>query len=359
MRSLIPVLFALILLAPLNAGSNPFAFFHPTVVLTPGDRDSLESGRPIVRFLQATGHEVGAFTAIALPPAVTVDRAAAWMRRVELMRENRYVIASQRLSTPARIEDFDRVALDDEELDEIRGCAPGRCGVKLSAADLKSLTAIARTGGTEWKSRVQQAYREMLLRRVLAFTAGGFAALDDLVDKKRPSSPAAAFAPLVAHTAFLGDRAPELARRLLHCAADPPPGGESFMYWSKERLGGRPVIAVTHVVLLPPNGAGSPLLMVGAQVYASHYLDATLTVTAFLQDQPASRPYFVYLHRSSVDLLGGFWGGFARSIIESRARKDGPVILNGIAERLAGGEPPSGSARHAWPSRFSVPEADQ
>lgn len=349
MRSLFSVFLAFLLI-PINAGSNAFEFFRPTVVLSPADREELENGTPIVRFLQATGHEVGAFTAIALPPSVTVERAAAWMRRVELLRENRYVIASQRLSTPARIEDFDRLALDDEELDEIRRCAPGRCGVKLAAADLQSLTAIARTGGSAWKPRLQQAFREMLLRRVRTFTAGGLTALDDLVDKKRPSSPAAAFAPLVAHTAFLLDRTPDLTRRLLDCPARPA-GGESFMYWSKERLGGRPVIAVTHVVLMPPNGAGSPLLMVGSQVYASHYLDASLTVTVFLQDQPGSRPYFVYLHRSSVDLLTGFWGGIARSIIESRARKDGPVILHGIAERLASGEPPSGSPRHAWPFR--------
>jgi hypothetical protein len=213
------------------------------------------------------------------------------------------------------------------------------------------LTAIARTGGADWKPRLQQAFREMLLRRALTFSAGGLAALDDLVDKKRPSSPAGAFAPLLAHTAFLGDRTPDLARRLLHCGAVPPAGAESFMYWSKERLGGRPVIAVTHLMLLPPNGAGSPLLMVGSQIYASHYLDASLTVTAFLRDEATARPYLVYLHRSSVDLLGGFWGGIARSIIESRGRKDGPVILNGIAERLAGGDPPSGSARHAWPLR--------
>jgi hypothetical protein len=359
MRSLISVLFALTVLAPVSAGSDSFAFFQPTVVISAGDREELENGTPIVRFLQASGHEVGAFTAIALPPSVSAERAAAWMRRVELLRENRYVIASQRLSAPARIEDFDRLILEDEELEEIRRCVPGRCGVKLSAPDLQALTAIARTGGSEWKPRLQQAFREMLLRRVQTFTAGGLAALDDLVDKKRPSSPAGAFAPLLAHTAFLRDRTPDLARRLLHCPAVPPAGGESFVYWSKERLGGRPVIAVTYVVLMPPNGAGSPLLMVGAQVYASHYLDASLTVTAFLQDQPGSRPYFVYLHRSSVDLLAGFWGRLARSIIESTARKDGPVILNGIAERLASGEPPSGSPRHAWPLRSRVPEADQ
>jgi hypothetical protein len=351
MRSLCPLLFASTLLAPLGAGSDPFAFFEPTVVLSPADRELLDGGTPIVRFLQATGHEVGAFTAIALPPVVTVDRAAAWMRRVELLRENRYIIATQRLSTPPRLEDFDRLIVDDQDLDEIRRCVPGRCGVKLSAADLQTLTAIARNGGSEWKPRLQQGFREMLLRRVQTFSAGGLAALDDLVDKKRRASPAAAFAPLVEHTVFLAERTPDLARRLQHCPNAPRAGSESFMYWSKERLGGKPVITVTHVELMPARGQHAPLLMVGTQIYASHYLDASLTVTAFLRDERASRGYFVYLHRSSVDFLGGFWGGLARSIIESKVRKDGPAILARVRERLANGDPPSGSARHAWPPR--------
>jgi hypothetical protein len=91
--------------------------------------------------------------------------------------------------------------------------------------------------------------------------------------------------------------------------------------------------------------------MVGAQVYASHYLDGSLTVTAFVQDAPASQGYFVYLHRSNVDLLGGFWGGIARSSIESRVRKDGPTILRLVGERLANGDPPMAGARRAQPSR--------
>ena len=118
------------------------------------------------------------------------------------------------------------------------------------------------------------------------------------------------------------------------------------------------MISVTHVVLMPPRDGRSPLIMVGTQVYASHYLDASLTVTAFVRDLRASRAYFVYMHRSSVDLLGGLWGGLARSIIESRARKDGPAILNRVAERLASGDPSEAPTMRGDPVRESPGEAD-
>jgi hypothetical protein len=294
-----------------------------------------------VRFLPASGREIGAFTAIAVVSTVTADRAAAWMRQAELLRESRYVMATERLSSPPQLSDFDRLVVDDEDLEEIRRCVPGDCGVKLAAEDTRILAEVATTAGRDWKARVQQAFREMLLRRATSFAAGGLAALDDIVDKRRPSSPAAATKSLIEHTAFLGDRLPDLAAALGRCADALHAHCDSFMYWSKERLGGRPVVIVTHVVLMAgPDRTALPLLAVGTQVYASHYLDASLTVTAFVQDTPGARSYFVYLHRSSVDLLSGFWGGLARSLIESRVRKDGPAILRSVALRLWSGDPP-------------------
>ncbi len=107
------------------------------------------------------------------------------------------------------------------------------------------------------------------------------------------------------------------------------------------------MITITSVTLRTGQARTGPtLLMVGTQVYASHYLDASLTVTAFVQDAAASQAHFVYLHRSSVDLLGGFWGGIARSLIESKVRKDGPAILRSVRERLASGDPPMASQLH-------------
>jgi hypothetical protein len=352
MRILCSSLVALWLMAPTGTDTDTLTFFEPTVVLSRADRDRLTRGNPLVRFLPASGHEIVAFTAIAVSPAVTADRAAAWMRRAEELRDNRYIIVSQRLSPPPRLSDFDRLVLDDDDLEDIRRCVPGRCGVKLAAADIATLARAAVDAGSGWKPVVQQAFREMLLRRVLSFTAGGFPALDDIVDKRRPSTPADAIGALVEHTAFLRARVPEVEAQLLRCPDVSDANGESFIYWSKERLGGRPVITITQVTLIArPDHTPPSLLLVGTQVYASHYLDASLTVTAFVEDASASRGYLVYLHRASVDLLGGLWGGIARSLIESTVRKDAPAILRSVGGRLANADPPGATAPHARPSR--------
>ena len=123
---------------------------------------------------------------------------------------------------------------------------------------------------------------------------------------------------------------------------------EEHLYWSKERLGGKSIISATHVrIFRPTNLKGVEVIMTGAQIFASHYLDASLGVTALMRDRHTSRGYFVYLNRSDVDLLGGFWGGFARRTIEGRIESDAPAMLRAVAERLASGDPPVASVTAA------------
>jgi hypothetical protein len=142
---------------------------------------------------------------------------------------------------------------DDDDLEEIRRCVPRRCGVKLAAADIQMLTSTAAAGGSHSKPLLQQAFREMLLRRVLTVTGGGLPALDATVDKKRPSLPAESLGSIVDHTAFLSERLPVVAERLTRYA--PHASSESFMYWSQERMGGRPVITIAHVTLIGSHDA--------------------------------------------------------------------------------------------------------
>ena len=152
MRSLIAAFVALQVATQGSPAPDPFAFFRPAVNLSQIDRENLERGEPVVSLLRAGGHEVGAFTAISVGPGVTIERAAAWMRRVELLRENRYVLASQRLSSPPQLADFDRLVLDDEDLDDIRRCSPGRCGLKLSGAEIRELNAVVSAARADWKA---------------------------------------------------------------------------------------------------------------------------------------------------------------------------------------------------------------
>jgi hypothetical protein len=118
---------------------------------------------------------------------------------------------------------------------------------------------------------------------------------------------------------------------------------ESFLYWSKEELGGgKPIIAITHVSLIPiRHDVKTEMVVASKQVFATHYLSASLSLTSVITAPQSGERYLVYTRRSHVDLLQGFWGGLTRRIVESRIRADGPAVLDVIRRRLESGEPPA------------------
>jgi hypothetical protein len=341
MRSLVCVTIVLGVLAPTDPHGDPFTFFRPTVVVTATDRAILDRGLPIIRMPDAEGHELAVFTAIEVGSGVTAERMAAWMRNVAEFRKSSYVLAVRRFSSPARIEDLDTLALDDGDLKDIEHCRPGDCGLKLSAAEIEALQRVIRASGKDWKALVQAAFRRMVLQRVTGYAAKGHAALDDYRDRRKPRSPGAAFSVMLQRSTFLQEQAPMVAEALSSDPAATTPDAEEFMYWSKERFGGKAVINATHVRIFRfPGIRGLEVLMTGKQIFATHYLDACLGVTALIRDRRSARGYLLYFNRSDVDLLGGFWGALARRIIEGRVETDGPAILREVSQRLSSGDPP-------------------
>ena len=341
-RLLDPKLWVAVLLGLSTASDphgDPFGFFGPSVVVSLEDRATLERGLPLVRVLNTEGHELAVFSAIELTDSVTPDRMIAWMQDVAEFRKSSFVLAVQRFSNPPQIEDLDALTLDDGDLKDLEECRPGDCGLKLSPAEMYAFRRVIRDAGKDWKAPMLAAFRRTVLQRVAAYSVKGHAALDAYHDRHRPRSPAVAFDKLLQHSTFLPDRAPAIAEALKRT-----PGAahlDEFIYWSKERFGGKAVISATHVRIFRPAGIkGVDVLITGTQIFATHYLDACLGITALVRDGRSGRSYFVYFNRSEVDLLGGFWGHFARRIIKGRVEDDGPAILREVAHRLSSGDPP-------------------
>jgi hypothetical protein len=134
---------------------------------------------------------------------------------------------------------------------------------------------------------------------------------------------------------------PDVAQALDRWPHAPLPRAESFLYWSKERFGPKPVVTVTHLLLLRGGDGPEPeALVVGRQVFATHYMDGSLSVTAIFRDPSSSTRYLAYLNRSDVDVLGGLLGGMVRRIVERRVRSEAPAALEMLRNRVQSGTPP-------------------
>jgi hypothetical protein len=86
--------------------------------------------------------------------------------------------------------------------------------------------------------------------------------------------------------------------------------------------------------------SGEPdVIVAGLQIFATHYYDASLGVTALLPGEPGGTNYLVYVNRSEIDVLDGPLSGVTRWFLRRRLRSEATTVLDGLRRRLESGEP--------------------
>jgi hypothetical protein len=312
---------------------DPFLFFRPSVVITPAERQRLDQGHVLVRVLPGQEREIAVFSTAALDRGG--EALVQGVRRIEELKRGPYVLAIGRFSDPPGIADLARLSLDEEDLQAIRECRLSDCGVKLGGSEIERLRRAAESGAN-WKSSLQDAFRTLVLERVSAYKARGHEGIPGYQDAKMPVDLKAEFAGIVRHSPYLVERMPQFAAYLEGYPRVQAPAPESFFYWSKEKIGRKPVISVTHVsIMRGENRAGLPeVLVAGKQVFATHYMNGALALTAVVGGSDGAQRYLAYLNRSRVDMLGGFVGWIKRSIVEERLESETEKIFQALRDRL-------------------------
>jgi hypothetical protein len=317
---------------------EPFGFFKPIVFLSDGERARLDRGEAIVKMLPHADRELAIFSAARI--GVDGDRLAAWVHQIADLKRSRHVTAIRRFSDPPRLSDVADLTLDDADLEALRRCRPGSCGVKLSEGEMASLGVVANAG-PDWKRNLQLAFQRVVLARAQTYITSGHAGSPPYSDLRSPVLLQGEFARLLEQSAFLEARLPELVEHLRRYPHQPPPGIESFLYWSKENFGGKPIVSITHVTIVGGEPSeGFDVLVASKQVFATHYMTGSIALTAIVGGQGSNPRYLAYLNRSRVDVLGGFLGGLARRIMERRLRTDAVEVVQGLRTRLESGPPP-------------------
>ena len=322
-----------------QGGSDPFAFFQPGVIVSLGDRQRLDRGEVLVRVLPAREGQLAVFAASRL--TAEPEALVKWTRAIEAMKKGPFVIAIRRFSDPPVRSDLDNLVLDDVDVESLRRCRRGECGVKLAEHEIQSVRMAAATAGADWKSAIQHEFRRVLFDRITRYRQEGLAGLPPNVDHSEPTRSRDVFDALLQRSPYLLNQLPEVADGLRRYPKATLPSSESFLYWSKEHYGrGKPVITVTQVHILRPGGPPRPMVLVLAQeVFASHYRTGSLGLTAIVAGSDDAR-YLVHLNRSRLDMLGGLFGGIARSLIEGRLANEAKPAMATVKGRLESGEPP-------------------
>ena len=201
-------------------------------------------------------------------------------------------------------------------------CRPGKCSLKLSAAMIDRLRSQAAIVGRGPK--LESEFRAALLDYVSSYVAKGTPAMITYNDAEPPVESSREFLDLLAEFGWLEQYAPGLLEILRGPFQTTRPDIEQFLYWSKESFGLKPVVSVTHVLILKMTIAGMPWAFIASkQIYADHYFESSLGLTVLSEDStdPANTATSVaYFNRTMTDGLRSWFASFERSIIDRRAR---------------------------------------
>ncbi|HEV7681437.1 MAG TPA: hypothetical protein VGO68_04900 [Pyrinomonadaceae bacterium] len=294
------------------------------LVLEPTDFMSVEQGETVIKLLPALDKReiaVGGMVRVEAPAEMFLQS----FRESMTSKSNPAILEIGKLSNPTSLDDFQGLTVEDRDVEDLRQCVVGDCRLKLSAPMIQRLQAEVDWSGANYRTQVTQLLKQMLVEYVRDYLARGDEALLRYDDKAKAIRIAEEQRELIAASSFAslfedgnGAMKPELTLV------------ENAIVWSKIKFGLKPVLAINHILIYKrAQQDGAQILIVSKQIYANHYFDSSLALTAFM-NLPGQNPgsYLFYENRSRVDGLEGPFGKFKRSIIEDKAVSSLKSILN-------------------------------
>ena len=309
--------------------------FDAAAHFTRDQQARLRTGAAVVSVPHADDAELAMVGAVRTD--ARADRLIEWSRQSHRLYSRAPTPAGAQLSKPPRIEDFSGVTLSGADLDALRKCKPGDCEVKLGDREIAEIRRAIGGAGSNWKSAALDAYRSVLVARATEFLAKGHLGASAVHDHGKLVEPGAEFARII-EGPERSAVAPLGVDGYLRALPADRAGVESLLFWWKSSASGaRETLLITHVAIF--NQAGrNDVVIAESQVYASHYLDASVTYLLLTGEAP--NRYFVYLRRAKVDALRGLCGGIIRAIVERRVRNDAPRLITDLQKKIEAGAPP-------------------
>jgi hypothetical protein len=288
--------------------------------LSDAELSTLGQGQPVAKTLiSPTPREMTTAGAVRIRGGA-MARFVRQFKTLEGFRTSQFVLQIEKFGETPQLSDLDKLTLDPEDFQSLRTCRVGECDVQLSADD------ISRFSRVNWKSPdaardAATLYRAILFDHLLRYRAAGTKGLVHYRDREPGVSLAHETQSLLdARPSFL-DQAPALRDHMRQYPSGTDPHTEDFFYWSKEAFGFKPVVGLNHVSAHTDPATGRVTILT-TQIYASHYIEGSLGLTALMPDRASNESafYWAYVNRARVGRLSGLLGKIARPIMQRRAR---------------------------------------
>ncbi|HKO97599.1 MAG TPA: hypothetical protein VJU86_11440 [Pyrinomonadaceae bacterium] len=330
--SLLVIFFFLCSVAKACLAQTPIEGFQKTLGtqagLTVDDWSSLEHGGVVVKLLPAADkREVRVYGLTRLPG--TPDEVVKAFQESMVQQKHKSLLSKGKFGNPPTLGDVETLALESGDIEDLRTCVVGRCELKLSVSMIARFQRDVNWNSVDYATQVNRLYREMLIDYVRDYQMRGDAALVEYHDQRRSVLTRDEQQTLFERMLYLHEFAPEFADYLTRFPYSELPDVESHVSWTKVKFGLKPIITVNHAVTYRSPQSGQ-ILTVTKQLYANHYLDSSLALTAVLRTPTSSGDdfYLLYANYSRSDSLAGSFSRVRRGLVETESVENLNALLH-------------------------------
>ena len=299
------------------------------------DFAALEQGQTVVRLLPVQDKRevaVCGLVSLQVPAEVFLQSFRESMAR----KSNPAILEIGSFSSTPTLDDLQTLTIEDRDLEDLKECVVGDCELKLSAAMIERFHKEVDWQAPDYRIQATQLLKIMLLDYVRDYLARGDVALIEYNDKPKEVRLAEEQRALMAASSSINNVLPEFPQHLKGFPKSEISVVENAIVWSKIKFGLKPVIAINHIMVYKREQETGPQILVASkQIYANHYFDSSLALTAFV-NIPGASPgsYLFYENRSRADGLEGAFSKIKRGIVENKAVDGLKTILESSKANL-------------------------
>lgn len=293
------------------------------------DFATLHLNQPVVRSIPTSDKAEIAVSGLVNIRAVAEEFLRSY-RDSMTRKSNTAILEIGAFGLEPSLADLETLTLETRDIEDLKECVVGECQVKLSAAMIERFRKEINWDAADYESKVTSLFRQMLFEYVKDYRARGEAALIEYNDKRDQVS--------LADEQRTLNAAPSYVNQFINGSKAGLELLEDALVWSKIKFGLKPVIAINHILIYKRNSdVGPQVLIASEQIYANHYFNASLALTAFVRVPDAPNgAYLVYENRSRTDGLEGPFGKLKRGVVEKKAVEGLRSILEHSKARLEG-----------------------
>lgn len=281
-------------------------FLEQSIGLDAQQLAAVERGEPVVKVLETHDRrDVALFGIITVPLAREQYVHALRDFPTSLRTPNRTQLGL--FSDPAGERDVAAVTVSSRDVSEMKDCKPGDCVVKLPATDMQRIHEQIEWSAPDVQAQLSIYARHRLVEYVTDYRSRGDSAMARYDDRGKVTVHSSdAFAAQLAESPYVYQTVPSLRSYFSNYPRGPlPSGAAEIVYWSEDVLPRlRPILSVTHLVVYTPPELPGMTVVAAKQIYANHYFEAAVDLTAAV-DRGAASVYLVVLRRYRFDNLPG------------------------------------------------------